>query len=118
MKSLDAQQAKALKLMKKSDSIRLAIKKGRKNLIHSNAISSVDLAISMRTSKENVRISSEAVSRRESKVCQANTLSANEDLDAVYDHAEKEKMMEEAAPGAHIQEEAQSLLAAISGMQM
>ena len=66
MKSLDAQQAKALKLMKKSESIRLAIKKGRgvKNLICSN-----DEIVASATKDRNKRNSTDAVHRRDSKLC-------------------------------------------------
>ena len=92
LKSLDAQQAKALKLMKKSDSVRLAIKQGGKNL---NAASCSEITAS--ATRDSIRNSSDAMHRRDSKLC-LSTCKANEDLDVVYDYAEKENMIDESAP--------------------
>ena len=117
MKSLDAQQAKALKLMKKSESIRLAIKKGRgKNLINSNVASSVCEIAESATRDKNMRNSTDDVHRRDSKLCldmgMGNTFlgvgllshsKAREDhLDPVHDNhcnAEKENMIDEKVAG-------------------
>ena len=111
LKSLDAQQAKALRLMKKSDSIRLAIKQGGKNL---NAASYGEIAITASATRDSIRNSTDAVNRRDSKLCLSNS-KQNEDLDAVLDYAEKENMVDEPALFHHPQiEESQSLFVGLT----